>query len=223
MSRTFWDRHSALSNDRSGGPRTFWDHVAGLYDLVERTNAKVNAAACARVAELVPPGARVLDCAAGTGEFSLATARRADSVLCTDQSEAMLKQARKKAARKGLSNIAFAQRDVTALSDPDGSFDAVIAANVLHLLDDPEPAVRELWRVTAPGGRLILPTYLQGKVGAAYGTMIKIYQGVGFHYEHAFTAETYRVFLERLGLGPVTVEIIDGRVPEGIGVIEKPL
>ena len=182
----------------------------------------MNAAARKRVGELVPAGARVLDCAAGTGEFSLAAAKRAASVLCTDQSEAMLNQARKKAARKRLTSISFACRDITALPDPDGSFDAVIAGNVLHLLDDPEPAVRELWRVTAPGGRLILPTYLQGKVGAAYGTMIKIYQGVGFHYEHAFTPETYREFLERLNLGPVTVEVVDGKGPAGIGVLEKP-
>ena len=200
---------------------TFWDRIARLYDLAEWTNRKVNAAAAARVAELVPVGARVLDCAAGTGQFSLAAAKRAGSVLCTDQSEAMLEQARKKAAGQGLTNIGFAQRDITALPDPDGSFDAVIAANVLHLLPEPEIAVRELWRVTAPGGRLILPTYLQGKVGTAYGTMIKIYQGVGFHYEHAFTPETYRMLLERLELGPVTVEVIDGRVPEGIGILEK--
>ena len=202
---------------------TFWDRVAWLYDLVERSNREVNAAAAARVTELVPAGAKVLDCAAGTGEFSLAAARRAESVLCTDQSLSMLKRAGKKAKRRGLANISFAQRDVTALSDRDGSFDVVIAANVLHLLPQPERAVRELWRVTASGGRLILPTYLQGKVGAAYGTMIKIYQGVGFHYEHAFTPETYRMFLERLELGPVTVEVISGHVPEGIAVLKKPV
>ena len=52
--------------------------------------------------------------------------------------------------------------------------------------------------------------------------MIKIYQGVGFHYEHAFTPGTYREFLEHLELAPVAVEVIPGRVPEGIGVLEKP-
>ena len=202
--------------------RTFWDRVSGLYDLAEWTNREVNAKARKRVGELVPVGARVLDCAAGTGEFSLAAAKRAGSVLCTDLSEAMLEQAKKKVQKRGLSNMSFAQRDLTALSDPDGTYDVVIAGNVLHLLDDPEPAVRELWRVTAPGGRLILPTYLQGKVGAAYGAMIKIYQGVGFHYEHAFTPETYRMFLERLNLAPVTVDVVEGKVPEGIGVLEKP-
>ena len=202
---------------------TFWDRWAWFYDLAERSNRTVNAAAAARVAGLVPVGARVLDCAAGTGEFSLAAAKRAASVLCTDQSQPMLDRARKKAAKRGLTNIRFALRDVTALSDPDGSFDAVIAANVLHLLPEPETAVRELWRVTAPGGRLILPTYLQGKAGTAYGAMIKIYQGVGFHYEHAFTPETYRMLLERLNLAPVALEVISGGVPEGIALLEKPL
>ena len=201
--------------------RTFWDRAAGLYDLFEWSNRKVNDAARTRAGELIPAGARVLDCAAGTGEFSLAAAKRAGSVLCTDQSEAMLARARKKARKRGLSNVSFARRDITALPDPDGSFDAVIAGNVLHLLPDPEPAVRELWRVTAPGGLLILPTYLQGKAGTAYGAMIKIYQGVGFHYEHAFTPETYREFLERLKLAPVTLEVISGGVPEGIGILEK--
>ena len=201
--------------------RTFWDRVAGLYDLFEWSNRKVNAATRARVGELVPAGARVLDCAAGTGEFSLAAAKNAARVLCTDRSEALLARARRKAKKRGLSNMEFALRDITALPDPDGAFDAVIAANVLHLLEDPEPAVRELWRVTAPGGRLILPTYLLGKAGAAYGSMIKIYQGVGFHYEHAFSPESYRAFLEGLGLGPVSLEVVPGGVPEGIGILEK--
>ncbi len=199
----------------------FWDRVAGLYDWVELTNRRVNSAAAVRVARLVPEGARVLDCAAGTGLFALAAARRADSVLCTDLSQAMLSRAEKKACKQGLSNICFAVRDLTALPEGNGSFDVVIAANVLHLLPEPETAVRELWRVTAPGGRLILPTYLQGKAEAAYGTMIKIYQGVGFHYEHAFTPGTYRTFLENLCLAPVELEVIPGRVPEGIALLEK--
>ena len=139
--------------------KTFWDRVAGLYDLFEWSNRRVNAAARSRVGELVPAGARVLDCAAGTGEFSLAAAKRAGSVLCTDQSEAMLARARKKARKRGLSNVSFARRDLTALPDPDGSYDAVIAANVLHLLPNPEIAVRELWRSPpSAGGSSFPPT-----------------------------------------------------------------
>ena len=196
--------------------RSFWDRWAPFYDLAQWTDRRANTAAAARAAELIPAGADVL------GRLCLAAAERAASVLCTDLSEAMLKRAERKARRRGLSHLRFARRDVCALPDPDGRFDAVIAANVLHLLPEPEAAVRELWRVTAPGGRLILPTYLQGKVGTAYGSMIRIYQGVGFHYEHAFTPETYQMFLERLGLGRVTVEVIPGRLPVGLAVLRKP-
>lgn len=131
---------------------TFWDRWARFYDCTQWSNRRVNAAAAARTAALVPTGARVLDCAAGTGLFSLAAAERAASVLCTDLSEAMLEQAERKARRRGLTNLRFARRDLTALPDPEGSFDAVIAANVLHLLPAPEQAVREFWRVAAPGG-----------------------------------------------------------------------
>ncbi len=201
---------------------TFWDRWARFYDCTQWSNRRANAAAAARTAEWIPAGARVLDCAAGTGLFSLVAAERAGVVLCTDLSEAMLEQAKRKARRRGLTNLDFARRDLTALPDPDGAFDAVIAANVLHLLPESEEAVRELWRVTAPGGRLLLPTYLQGKTGAAYGAVIKIYQGVGFHYEHAFTPETYRAFLERLGLGRVTVEVVPGRLPVGLAMLRRP-
>lgn len=200
---------------------SFWDRVAGLYDLGELLNRRVNRQAVRQVAQLVPPGAAVLDCAAGTGAFSLAAAGRAGSVLAADLSRSMLERAAAKAKRAGVDNITFAVRDVADLPEADGSFDVVIAANVLHLLAQPERAVRELWRVTRVGGRLILPTYLQGKTGAAAGAVIKIYQGVGFHYEHAFTPQTYRAFLEGLGLGLVTLEVIEGRVPEGIAVLER--
>ncbi len=202
---------------------SFWDRWARFYDLTQWSNRAVNAAAAARAAELIPRGARVLDCAAGTGEFSLAAAEKAESVLCTDLSLPMLERARKKARKRGLSNIRSARRDITALPDRDGSFGAVIAANVLHLMPRPEPVIRELWRVTAPGGRLILPTYLQGRAGTAYGTMIKIYQGVGFHYEHAFTPESYRALLEGMELAPVALEVIPGRLPVGVALLEKSL
>jgi len=200
---------------------SFWDRWAWFYDLAERTNHGANAAAAKRVAELVTVGARVLDCAAGTGEFSLAAAERAASVLSTDLSQPVLDRAAAKARKRGLTNISFALRDITALSEGDGSFDAVIAANVLHLLPEPEKALAELWRVTAPGGRLILPTYLQGRVGTAAGTLIKIYQGVGFHYEYAFTPETYRMFFEKNGYVLTALEVIPGRVPEGIAILNK--
>lgn len=92
----------------------------------------------------------------------------------------MLDRAKEKAQQRGLSNITFAVRDLTALPDPDGAFDVVVAANVLHLLPDPEQAAAELWRVTAPGGKLILPTYLQGEAGPGFKLLIALYKLLAF-------------------------------------------
>ena len=138
--------------------RNFWDRWAGLYDLAQRANSKVNREMVRAAAARIPAGADVLDCAAGTGTFSMAAAPRAARVLCTDLSLPMLDRARSKAEQLGLGNISFAPRDLLNLEDPDGTYGAVVAANVLHLLPEPGGAVRELWRVVRPGGVLLYST-----------------------------------------------------------------
>ncbi len=201
---------------------TFWDRIAGVYDLAERTNRRANAETVRQVRELVPQWSSVLDCAAGTGEFSLAAAERAGAVMCTDLSRPMLDRAARKAEKRGFSNISFTMRDLTCLPERDGMYDVVIAANVLHLLPHPEAALGELWRVTAPGGRLILPTYLQGEATALARLLIELYQKMGFRYQKRFTLTTYRRFLRNQGL-PARVTRVPGRVPVGLAVCEKPL
>lgn len=200
---------------------TFWDEIAGVYDLAVGFNRKANAETLRQVRELVPQWSSVLECAAGTGEFSLAAAERAGSVTCTDLSQAMLDRAEKKARRRGVTNISFAVRNLIDLPEGDGMYDVVIAANVLHLLERPERALRELWRVTAPGGRLILPTYLQGEP-TPYGRLsIALYRRMGFRYQRRFTMTSYRNFLRDKGL-PAQVKRVPGRIPVGLAVCEKP-
>lgn len=200
---------------------TFWDEIAGVYDLAERFNRKANRQTLAQVRELVPQWSSVLECAAGTGEFSLTVAERAGSVTCTDLSQAMLDRAAAKAKRRGLTNISFTVRNLIDLPEGDGMYDVVIAANVLHLLSRPEKAVSELWRVTAPGGRLILPTFLQGESTLAGKLSVMLYQRLGYRCQRKFTLTTYRNFLQKQGL-PARVTRVPGRIPVGLAVCEKP-
>lgn len=200
---------------------SFWDKVAGLYDLAEWTNHRVYSATVRRVTELVPQWSSVLECGAGTGEFSLAAARRAGAVLCTDLSEEMLSRAERKAKRRGLQNISFLVRDATELPEGNGMFEVVIAANLLHLLPQPERALSELWRVTAPGGRLILPTFLLGEASAVGRALVAGYRRLGFSLQREFTLASYREFLLDREL-PAQVVRIPGRVPVGLAVCEKP-
>ena len=139
----------------------FWDRVAPLYDAFENTvnRASYEGTALA-VAQMIGPGDEVLECACGTGAISAAIAPACARLVATDYSDGMLAQARKKLAKR--SNVTVEQADITALPYADDSFDVAVAGNVIHLLPDPEQALRELARVVRPGGTIILPTYIEG-------------------------------------------------------------
>ena len=202
--------------------RTFWDTIAGLYDLAEKTNGKAVRGMAAEVARRLPEDTEFLECAAGTGEISLAAAPFSRRVVCTDLSLPMLDRARQKAAKQGLTNIEFQQRDLLRLPEEDGTYGAVCAGNVLHLLDDPAKAVAELWRVTAPGGVLLLPTFLMGESGLLMNLLVSLYRLLGFRQKHTFTRQSYRAFFESLDLPLAELAVVPGRMPVGLAVLRKP-
>ena len=124
----------------------FWDRVAWVYDVFAKgINRKANQRMCAVVGELISPMDEVLECACGTGLLSGVIAPRCRRLVATDFSEKMLKRAKKKG--KQWKNARFEQADLLHLSYPDQRFDVVVAANVIHLLDEPYRALRELDRV----------------------------------------------------------------------------
>lgn len=195
---------------------TFWDRIAWLYDFAESLNPKTYKAMLEGIKQIVPEGANVLDCAAGTGELSIAAAEKAGRVLCTDMSLPMLERARKKSAKKGIKNISFEERDIFDLPDEDSTYDVSIAGNVLHLLEEPEKAVRELCRVTKHGGRVIVPTFMAKNSNP----LIKIYTLLGYKAFASYTMESYEKMLTDCGCGRVKVTKINGLVPVAFGVIK---
>ena len=124
----------------------FWDSVAGVYDLfVNVVNRRTHLALRKIVANLIQPSDNVLECACGTGLLTEVIAQKCGHLTATDFAPKMLAKARKNCAAFG--NITFEPADITSLGYPDGSFDAVVAGNVIHLLDDPLKALNELDRV----------------------------------------------------------------------------
>ena len=143
--------------------RAMFDRIAPTYD---RLNHLLSLGIDRRwreksVQRLVPfAPRRVLDACCGTGDFSLAQARRMhpDShITGLDLSEGMLAVMREKVAKAGLEvRISCEQGDSEAMRFPDGSFDCATIAFGIRNFAHREAALREILRVLKPGGRLVI-------------------------------------------------------------------
>ena len=198
----------------------FWDNVAGVYDVfVNVINRKTHQKLRRIVSSLIEPDDTVLECACGTGLLSAVIAPKCRQLTATDFSEMMLKKAEKNC--RSFRNITYAQADITALSFADGSFDKVVAGNVIHLLDNPVTALRELNRVCKDGGMLIIPTYMnkdsKGKTNSFAGAVGK----AGADFKRQFTVESYRQFFRDAGYPDVKVALADGRIPCAVAIMRK--
>jgi ubiquinone/menaquinone biosynthesis C-methylase UbiE len=108
------------------------------------------------------PGEQVLDVCSGSGGSALPAAERVGAggkVVAADLAENLIALAQTKANAKGLRNIEFRVDDMLALGYPDASFDAVVCVFGIFFVPDMVAAVRELWRMVRPGGRLAITTW----------------------------------------------------------------
>ena len=198
----------------------FWDRFSGLYDLAESLNKRAYNKMTKEISDLIPKGAVTLDCAAGTGALSVAASKNSKEVICTDMSTAMLEQAKKKCKSKGITNVKFGLRDITKLSDSDNSFDVCIAGNILHLIDNPQKAIKELAKVTKSGGMIILPTFLSKEGNLLGKFLLKVYKFVGFKPNSEWDIQQYKQLLKECNCGKIKFKLIKGTIPVGFAVIK---
>ena len=115
-------------------------------------------AAWDRILDLVLPRGRtldVLDVGCGTGFLAFELVARGHRMTGIDFAPAMLAQARRKAAARGVS-IQFEEGDAEQLAFSPAAFDLVISRHLLWTLAHPEAAIDEWVRVLRPGGRLVI-------------------------------------------------------------------
>jgi SAM-dependent methyltransferase len=105
-------------------------------------------------------GKDVLEIGCGLGEFAQELARRGARVVACDLIPFAVDETERRLA--GFPTAQAKVADIQRLSFRDASFDLVVSLETLEHVDDPGRALRELVRVTRPGGRLIItgPNYL---------------------------------------------------------------
>jgi ubiquinone/menaquinone biosynthesis C-methylase UbiE len=116
----------------------------------------------------------VLDVAAGSGNATLAAARRFASVTSTDYVPALLERGRRRADAEGFGNVDFEVADAEALPYADTSFDVVLSTFGVMFAPDHQRAAAELMRVCRPGGRIGLANWTPaGFIGQLLRTAAK--------------------------------------------------
>ncbi len=197
----------------------FWDKISGVYDLFEMIyNGKVYRNLGREIAEEIGHDDIVLECACGTGAISKWIAPKCRYLIATDLSDKMLQQTAGKCRK--YHNVKIRRADVTWLKCRDNRFDKVVAGNVIHLLDDPYAAVKEMDRVCKKGGKIIIPTYINASAGTNQ-LVLRMLALVGVTFKRQFDMESYRKFFEAAGYEKVDYDMIDGRMPCAVAVITK--
>jgi ubiquinone/menaquinone biosynthesis C-methylase UbiE len=194
--------------------RNFWDRKASHYDRVAQG---VLGRPLPRVLELtasaVSGADTVLEVAAGTGLMTAAIAPRVRQVIATDYSDKMLALLRERMKSAGIANVEAARRDIYALGYPAATFDAVVAANVLHLVPDLERALDALCHVLRPGCPLITPTFVHDETAIAWAASRVLAHVLGQPMHRRFTTASLRRVLDQRGLRVARSETIPGLIP----------
>ena len=144
--------------------KNFWDRFSKIYHPFMKRNAIAYESICQCLDKYIDEQKTVLELACGTGQITFRMVDKAKSWIATDYSENMVNEAKRRGATVGgCRNLSFQVQDATKLTYESESFDVVVIANALHIMPNPDLALREIHRVLKKDGILFAPTFVYEK------------------------------------------------------------
>lgn len=136
----------------------FWDRIAERYSKNPIADEAAYQKKLQRTQQYFRPDMEVLELGYGTGSTAIIHAPYVKHIRAIDCSPNMIRIARSKAGEKNIDNITFEVSTIDELNMHDNSFDAVLALNLLHLLDNWEEIISRVHNVLKPGGVFVTST-----------------------------------------------------------------
>ena len=172
--------------------KQFWDRFAKFYGPFMDKNQTIYKQICTKIKKDLTPDMKVLELACGTGQLSFPLAKYVKLWIATDFSFSMIQEAKKKSAP---SQLIFSVEDATNLPFENESFDVVVIANALHIMPNPDQALKEIHRVLKKNGVLYAPTFIHGTSKKA-ALRIRLMNLIGFHTFYQWNKLQFATFIE---------------------------
>ena len=177
--------------------KRFWQRFARFYGRAMKSSDGAYDEVCQYMIPSLRRTDNVLELACGTGQLSFRLASRVSIWEATDYAEEMIAQVPQSARPHALH---FSVQDATHLPYGNGSFDAVVIANALHIMPDPEAALGEIHRVLKPDGILFAPTFMHEEKNGLFARIrLKFLGLLGFRTYHKWDMEEFQDFIEKHG------------------------
>ncbi len=157
----------------------FWDGTAEKYAAKPIKNMPAYEQTLDRTRHYLSMDDTVLEVGCGTGTTALILSKDVKHITATDISARMIEIGRGKADDQNVGNVDFAQ---ATLSDQDlnpGPYDAVLAFNILHLLEDLPGSVHRANQLLKPGGMFISKTVCLGEQSSIWRPIIFVMRKLG--------------------------------------------
>lgn len=157
----------------------FWNKSAKKYSESPIRDEETYNQKLKETRKYLKPDFRVYEFGCGTGSTAIKHAPYVKSIVATDISSEMLAIATRKAADEGVENIEFRCETLEQSKEADGSFDVVMAHNILHLLEQPSEAVEIAYRLLKPGGVFVTSTATIGELFPLWRVLLYLAQLIG--------------------------------------------
>jgi len=150
--------------------KDFWNKRSEIYDnVVGSMYEETNRLTAECTLKYLKPGDRVLDFACGTGLITLQVAPHVAQVRAIDISDQMVRRFQAKLDSQGVDNVELSQTDLFDPCLEPGSFDAVMACNVLCYVENFDAVMARIRELLKPGGYFLSATDCLGQKWSKVG------------------------------------------------------
>ncbi|OFX79202.1 MAG: hypothetical protein A2X12_01995 [Bacteroidetes bacterium GWE2_29_8] len=198
----------------------FWDRIASKFDRIEKNDISYNIF-IEKARAFLKADDTILDFGCGTGLICNEIAENVGIIHAIDISTKMIEISKNKALLRKINNIDFERTTIFDEKFKLGSFDAIIAFNIFHLLEEPQKYFQRINQILKPGGLIISSTPCMSEANLL-NSVLKLFSFIGLTPKlNSFTSSEMEHLLLNESFKTVELNRIKPKSPIYMCVLEK--